>query len=64
MNDFSKSGYWNKPTERSMTSSRTHYTNVTAVDGKRGQQRSFNDNGLRFTRKQELIANRPGSDCV
>lgn len=63
MNDFSKSGFENRETERSMQSTRTHYTNVTGVGAKGNQQRSFNQNGLRYTRKQELIANRPGSDC-
>jgi len=59
MNDFSKSGIENKETERSMQSERNHYTNVTQVGGKRGQQYNFNDTGLRYTRKQELINNRP-----
>ncbi len=65
INDFSKSGFENKPTERSIQSTRTHYTNVTQVGGKRGQQYSINapGAGLRYTRKQDLIANRPGSDC-
>jgi len=62
INDFSKSGFENRPTERSMTGTRTHYTNVHQVGGSRGQQRSFNQNGLRYTKKQDLIANRPGGD--
>lgn len=61
MNDFSKSGFENRETERSMTGTRTHYTNVTQVGGKRGQQYNFNQNGVRYTRKQDTIANRPGS---
>lgn len=61
MNDFGKSGFQNKPTERSEQSTRVHYTNVTQVGGKRGQQYNFNDTGLRYTRKQDLIENRPGS---
>ena len=64
INDFSKSGFENRPTERSMQSTRTHYTNVTGVNGKRGQQYNFNQNGLRYTRKQDLIANRPGGDVT
>lgn len=58
INDFSKSGFENRPTERSMSGTRTHYTNVHQVGGSRGQQRSFNKNGLRYTKKQDLIANR------
>lgn len=64
MNDFSKSGFENRDTERSMQSTRVHYTNVTGVNEKRGQQRNFNNNGLRYTRKQELIDNRPGNSVT
>lgn len=61
MNDLGKEGYENRPTERSMQSSRVHYTNVSPVGGKRGQQYSVNENGLRYSRKWDLIENRPGS---
>lgn len=63
MNDLGKSSIWNKPTERSQQSSRVHYTNVHQVQGGRGQQ--YTNDDLRYTRKQDLIINRPGqSDCV
>ncbi len=57
MNDLGKTSFWNKPTERSMQSTRVHYTNVR--DAPKGQQ-YFSD-GTRYTRKQDLISNRPGS---
>jgi len=64
MNDLGKNSYENKPTERSMQSTRTHYTNVTqAGGGKRAQQYNFNQNGLRYTRKQDTIANRPNNEA-
>lgn len=61
MNDLGKESIENRPTERSMQSTRVHYTNVTGVNAKRGQQYNFNDKGLRYTRRQDTIANRPGA---
>ena len=51
MNDLGKSSYWNKPTERSMQSTRVHYTNV--VSPTRGQQ--YYSDSTRYTRRQDTI---------
>jgi len=58
MNDLGKSGIENRETERSMQSTRVHYTNVHQVAGGRGQQYNFNlEGGMRYTRKQDTIEN-------
>jgi hypothetical protein len=58
MNDLGKSGIENRETERSMQSTRVHYTNVHQVGGSRGQQYNFNlEGGMRYTRKQDTIEN-------
>jgi len=66
MNDHGQQSFENRATERSQQSERSPITNVFQAGGGRNQQYNFNENGMRYTRKQELIENRPGSSasCV
>lgn len=59
MNDFGKTGYENKSTERSMISTRTHNTNLKG--NTRGQQ--YLSDELRYTRKQDTIHNGRNPQC-